>query len=66
MKISWWKILSIVLLAYAIIGGLLMPVPELPQLGETIRNLYFHVCMWLSMMILFTFSVIYSIKYLRT
>jgi heme exporter protein C len=66
MKISWWKILSIVLLAYAIIGGLLLPVPELPQLGETIRNLYFHVCMWFSMMILFTFSVVYSIKYLRT
>lgn len=66
MKISWWKILSIVLLAYAIVGGLLLPVPELPQLGETIRNLYFHVCMWFSMMILFTFSVVYSIKYLRT
>lgn len=66
MKISWWKILSIVLLAYAIIGGLLMPVPELPQLGESIRNLYFHVCMWFSMMILYTFSVVYSIKYLRS
>jgi heme exporter protein C len=66
MKISWWKILSIVLLAYAIIGGLLLPVPALPQLGETIRNLYFHVCMWFAMMILFTFSVAYSIKYLRT
>jgi heme exporter protein C len=66
MKISWWKILSIVLLAYAIVGGLLLPVPELPQLGETIRNLYFHVCMWFSMMILFTFSVVYSVKYLRT
>jgi heme exporter protein C len=66
MKISWWKILSIVLLAYAIIGGLLLPVPELTQLGETIRNLYFHVCMWFAMMILFTFSVAYSIKYLRT
>jgi heme exporter protein C len=66
MKISWWKILSIVLLAYAIIGGLLLPVPELPQLGESIRNLYFHVCMWFSMMILYTFSVVYSIKYLRS
>ena len=66
MKISWWKILSIILLAYAIIGGLLLPVPELPQLGESIRNLYFHVCMWFSMMILYTFSVVYSIKYLRS
>ncbi len=66
MKISWWKIASIVLLAYAVIGGFLLPVPQLSQLGETIRNLYFHVCMWFSMMILFTFSVAYSIKYLRT
>lgn len=66
MKISWWKIASIVLLAYSVIGGFLLPVPQLSQLGETIRNLYFHVCMWFSMMILFTFSVAYSIKYLRT
>ena len=66
MKISWWKIAAIVLLAYAVIGGFLLPVPQLTQLGETIRNLYFHVCMWFSMMILFTFSVAYSIKYLRT
>jgi heme exporter protein C len=66
MKISWWKIASIVLLFYAVVGGLLMPVPRLTQLGETIRNLYYHVCMWFSMMILFSFSVIYSIKYLRS
>src|SRR5688572_17613522 len=35
-------------------------------LQETIRNLYFHVCMWFGMMILFTVSVIYAIKYLRS
>ena len=63
---SWWKILSVVLLFYTIIGGLLMRVPSLPALDETIRNLYFHVCMWFAMMILFTVSVIYSIRYLRT
>ena len=65
MKLSWWKILSIILLLYAVIGGFLMPVPELSQLGETIRNLYFHVCMWFAMMILFTVSIVHSIKYLR-
>jgi len=58
--------LSVVLLAYAVIGGLLLPVPKIPQLQETIRNLYYHVCMWFAMMILFTTSVVYSIKYLRT
>jgi heme exporter protein C len=66
MRKSWWKILSVVLLAYAVIGGLLLPVPKIPQLQETIRNLYYHVCMWFAMMILFTTSVVYSIKYLRT
>lgn len=66
MRNNWWKILSVVLLAYAVIGGLLLPVPEIPQLQETIRNLYYHVCMWFAMMILFTTSVVYSVKYLRT
>lgn len=65
MNKSWWKILSFVLLAYTVIAGFLLPVPALPILNETIRNLYFHVCMWFAMMILFTVSVIYSIKYLR-
>jgi heme exporter protein C len=66
MRRSWWKIACVILLAYAIIGGLLLPVPELRQLQETIRNLYYHVCMWFSMMILFTVSVVYSVKHLRT
>src|SRR3954467_10718918 len=62
---SWWKILSIVLLVYTVVGGLLLKVPDLPILQETIRNLYFHVCMWLAMMTLFSFSVVHSIFYLR-
>ena len=62
---SWWKILSIVLLVYTFIAGFLGPVPKLPLLQETIRNLYFHVCMWFAMMILFTVSVVNAIKYLR-
>jgi heme exporter protein C len=65
MRRSWWKILCVALLAYAVIGGLLMPVPAIRQLQETIRNLYFHVCMWFGMMILFTVSVVHSIRYLR-
>jgi heme exporter protein C len=63
---SWWKIASIALLLYTFIGGLLMDVPRLPALGETIRNLYFHVCMWFAMMILFIVSVVNAIRYLRT
>jgi acetolactate synthase-1/2/3 large subunit len=33
MRLTWWKITAIVLLAYAVIGGLVLPVPELTQLG---------------------------------
>ncbi len=63
---SWWKITSVVLLVYTVVGGLLLKVPELPALEETIRNLYFHVCMWFAMMILFTVSFVNSIRYLRS
>lgn len=63
---SWWKIISVVLLVYTFTAGLLLNVPQLPALQETIRNLYFHVCMWFAMMILFTISVVNSIRYLRT
>ena len=66
MHKKWWKILSFILLTYTIIGGLLLDVPRLFILNETIRNLYFHVCMWFGMMILFIISFVHSIKYLRT
>src|SRR5687768_11487252 len=66
MHKSWWKITGVLLLLYTFAGGLLMEVPRLPALQETIRNLYFHVCMWFAMMILFTISVVNSIRYLRT
>ncbi|HZF64933.1 MAG TPA: cytochrome c biogenesis protein CcsA [Chitinophagaceae bacterium] len=65
MKKAWWKILSIFLLVYTIIGGLLFDVPRVMILNETIRNLYFHVCMWFAMMILFTVSVVNAVKYLN-
>lgn len=66
MKKYWWKILSVLLLVYTFTVGLLGPVPKLPLLQETIRNLYFHVCMWFVMMVLFTVSVVNAIRYLRT
>ncbi len=62
----WWKILCILLLGYVVAAGFLMPVPRLDILNETIRNLYFHVPMWFTMMLLFTIAFWYSILYLRT
>jgi heme exporter protein C len=47
---------------YAIIGGLLMPVPQLPILEQSIRNLYFHVPMWFTMISLLLASFIRAIQ----
>ena len=41
-----------------------MPVPELPILNESIRNLYFHVTMWFAMIIHMVVTIVYSIRYL--
>jgi heme exporter protein C len=65
MKKHWWKILAVCLLAYTVGGGLLLEVPRLNILNETIRNLYFHVPMWFGMNILLVVSLVYSILYLR-
>jgi heme exporter protein C len=62
---NWMKWVSFIFLVYTIVAGFLLPVPALPILHETIRNLYFHVTMWFSMMIILTVSVVNSIKYLR-
>ncbi len=66
MRKSWWKILGLVMVAISIVAGLLGPVPVLPILHETIRNIYFHVPMWFAMITLYLISVIYSIKYLNS
>ncbi|RZJ85959.1 MAG: ABC transporter permease [Chryseobacterium sp.] len=66
MNKMWWKVLGSILVMYSTIAGFLAPVPEMPILHETIRNLYFHVPMWFAMIVLFSISVYYSIKVLRS
>lgn len=63
---TWWKVLAVTLIFYTLIAGFLIPVPVLPILHETIRNLYFHVPMWIGMMSVLTISVVFSILYLNT
>jgi len=63
---TWWKVAAILLVLYTLIAGLLLPVPRLFLLHETIRNLYFHVPMWMGMLTVFVVSVFYSVMYLRT
>jgi heme exporter protein C len=63
---TWWKVITVIVIVYTLIAGLLLGVPTMPILHETIRNTYFHVPMWMAMFTVFTISVYYSIKYLQT
>jgi heme exporter protein C len=62
----WWKLLAIAFIFYTLIAGFLLGVPAKFILNETIRNLYFHVPMWMAMLSVFVMSVFYSIKYLNS
>ncbi len=62
----WWKILTVALLLFTIVMGMMAEVPHLYILNETIRNLYFHVPMWFGMTILLFVAMIYSVKFLRS
>ena len=61
---NWWKLLAVILVFYTLIMGFLGPVPAMPILHETIRNLFFHVTMWFGLMIMMIVNLIYSIRYL--
>ena len=63
---TWWKVIAVIVIVYTLIAGLLLGVPTMPILHETIRNTFFHVPMWMAMFTVFTISVYYSIKYLQT
>lgn len=63
---NWWKAISVLLILYSLIAGILGPVPVLPIVNETIRILYYHLPMWFTMFTLYFISVIYSIKYLSS
>lgn len=63
-KQKLWKSLCIFILLYAVFFGLVGEIPFLENIKESARNLYFHVTMWFSMLILFGASIIYSLLYL--
>ncbi|MFN3951184.1 MAG: cytochrome c biogenesis protein CcsA [Thermaurantimonas sp.] len=66
LRSDWWKILGVLLVSYTIVMGFLGEVPSLPILNESIRNLYFHVTMWMTMLVMLTVSLVYSIRYLSS
>ena len=67
LKNNWWKLLGILLILYSIIAGLLIEVPDITgNIGQSIRNLFFHVVMWFAMMVMFGASLVRSLRYLST
>ena len=60
------KTLSIVLLIYTAAAGILLEVPRLPILNETIRVLYFHVPMWFTMIFLLLLSSVNAYRFIST
>lgn len=62
--IRWWKILSVLIILYTLVWGLLGPVPKLDILHETIRNVYFHVPIWFAMLFQMGYSVVFAVKHL--
>lgn len=65
MKHWAWKIGAIVLVMYSIVAGFLGNVPHLDILNETIRNLYFHVPLWFSMLVQMGISWVFALMYLN-
>lgn len=58
-------VIGVVIVIYTIIVGLLIDVPLLPVLGESIRMLFYHVPMWIVMFAMWLLSFIYSIRFLK-
>lgn len=63
-KQYWWKLLSLLLLLYAVTYGFYVSIPE-TMILQTMRNLFYHVGMWFGMFTMLTISFIYSLKYLK-
>lgn len=64
LKNYWWKFLTVIILTYVFIAGLINPVPRLPILSETIRNAFFHPPLWIAMIAMLLMSAIFSVRYL--
>lgn len=60
-----YKYLAVAILIFVHLGGLLIDAPRLNILNETVRALYFHVPMWFGMVLLYSISVYYAVKFLR-
>lgn len=66
MKLKPWKYIVALWMTGVIIAGFLIPIPDIPILKESARNLFLHVPMWFTMAVCFAAGFVYSIKYLNT
>lgn len=66
MKGSIYKFAGIALVLYSLIYGLLTSVPDLPIIEQSIRNLFYHVSMWFTMVAMMAGSFGNAIGFLRT
>jgi len=66
MKLKPWKYGVAVWMTAVIIAGFLIPIPDIPILKESARNLFLHVPMWFTMAVCFGAGFVYSIRYLNT
>jgi len=65
MSLKPWKYIVAIWMTGVIICGFLIPIPEIPILKESARNLFLHVPMWFTMAVCFATGLVYSIKYLN-
>ena len=65
MNLKPWKYAVAVWMTLVIVGGFLIPIPDIPILEQSARNLFLHVPMWFTMAVCFGAGLVYSIKYLN-
>ena len=59
-----YKFAGVALVLYSLIYGLLTTIPELPIIEQSIRNLFYHVSMWFTMVAMMAGSFGNAISYL--
>ncbi|WP_255233302.1 cytochrome c biogenesis protein CcsA [Aliifodinibius salipaludis] len=65
MRLKPWKYIVAFWMSAVISIGFLTPIPDIPILKESARNLFLHVPMWLTMSVCFAAGLYYSIRYLN-
>ncbi|MDX1586611.1 MAG: cytochrome c biogenesis protein CcsA [Balneolaceae bacterium] len=65
MSLKPWKYVIAVWMTLVVVVGFLIPIPDIPILKQSARNLFLHVPMWFTMAVCFGAGLVYSIKYLN-